>query len=42
MMLMESADLTFDKLRRVLDTLGGRRVHVVGDTIVDTYHPYAP
>lgn len=37
MMLMETAGLTFDKLRRVLDTLGGRRVHVVGDTIVDTF-----
>ena len=37
MTLMESADLTFDKLRRVLDSLGGRRVHVVGDTIVDTF-----
>ena len=35
--LMESADITFDNLRRVLDTLGGRRVHVVGDTIVDSY-----
>ena len=34
---MESADITFDKLRRVLDTLGGRRIHVVGDTIVDTF-----
>src|SRR5271168_1526882 len=37
MTLMESADLTFDKLRRVLDSLGGRRVHVVGDIIVDTF-----
>ncbi|MFZ3359401.1 MAG: PfkB family carbohydrate kinase, partial [Xanthobacteraceae bacterium] len=37
MTLMESTDLTFDKLRRTLDTLGGRRVHVVGDTIVDTF-----
>jgi rfaE bifunctional protein kinase chain/domain/rfaE bifunctional protein nucleotidyltransferase chain/domain len=36
LMLMEGADLTFDKLRHVLDSLGGRRVHVVGDTIVDT------
>ncbi|HUD87079.1 MAG TPA: PfkB family carbohydrate kinase, partial [Xanthobacteraceae bacterium] len=35
--LMESAELTFDKLRRVLDSLGGRRVHVVGDIIVDTF-----
>ncbi|MGC2121425.1 MAG: PfkB family carbohydrate kinase [Xanthobacteraceae bacterium] len=37
MTLMESTDLTFDKLRRTLDTLGGRRVHVVGDTIVETF-----
>jgi rfaE bifunctional protein kinase chain/domain len=37
MTLMEGADLTFDKLRRVLDSLGGRRVHVVGDIIVDTF-----
>jgi rfaE bifunctional protein kinase chain/domain len=37
MMLMETARLTFGKLRQVLDKLGGRRVHVVGDTIVDTF-----
>ncbi|MGC2592373.1 MAG: adenylyltransferase/cytidyltransferase family protein, partial [Xanthobacteraceae bacterium] len=35
--LMEAGNLTFDGLRRTLDTLGGRRVHVVGDTIVDTF-----
>lgn len=35
--LMESADLTFDKLRRVIDSFGGRRIHVVGDIIVDTF-----
>jgi len=35
--VMEAADLTFDKLRHTLDTLGGRPVHVVGDTIVDTF-----
>ncbi len=35
--LMEGAELTFDKLRRALDSLGGRRVHVVGDIIVDTF-----
>jgi cytidyltransferase-like protein len=34
--LMESAGLTFDKLRRVIDSLAGQKVHVVGDTIVDT------
>src|SRR5208282_700503 len=37
MTLMDGSGLTFDKLRRVLDALGGRRVHVVGDTIVDTF-----
>ncbi len=36
MMLMEGAGLTFDSLRKTLDKLGGRRVHVVGDTIVDS------
>ena len=36
-MLMESTGPNFDKLRRVLDRLGGRRVHVVGDIIVDTF-----
>jgi rfaE bifunctional protein kinase chain/domain len=35
--LMESADLTFDKLHRVIDSFSGRRAHVVGDTIVDTF-----
>lgn len=35
--LMEGVGLTFDKLRQVLDSLGGRRVHVVGDIIVDTF-----
>lgn len=34
--LMESAGIDFDMLRRALNSLGGRRVHVVGDTIVDT------
>jgi len=34
--LMESSGIDFDMLRRALDSLGGRRVHVVGDTIVDT------
>ena len=33
---MEGAEVTFDMLRRALDTFGGRRAHVVGDTIVDT------
>src|SRR5262249_32865871 len=35
--LMESAGLTFDKLRHVIDSFSGRRIHVVGDTIVDTF-----
>jgi rfaE bifunctional protein kinase chain/domain len=34
---MDSEDLTFDSLRRALDQNRGRRVHVVGDTIVDSY-----
>jgi bifunctional ADP-heptose synthase (sugar kinase/adenylyltransferase) len=35
--LMERSYITFDKLRRTLDAMEGRRVHVVGDTIVDSY-----
>lgn len=34
---MESEKLTFDSLRDCLDRLKGKRVHVVGDTIVDSY-----
>ena len=34
---MESANLTFDSLRNSLSLLKGKRVHVVGDTIVDSY-----
>ncbi|MBI3041328.1 MAG: adenylyltransferase/cytidyltransferase family protein [Betaproteobacteria bacterium] len=34
---MESEDLNFDSLRKALDQARGRRVHVVGDTIVDSY-----
>lgn len=34
--LMENAGIDFDTLRRALDALGGRRIHVVGDTIVDS------
>jgi len=34
---MDSEDLNFDSLRRALDESRGRRVHVVGDTIVDSY-----
>ena len=35
--LMEAEHLTFDDFRGVLDSFGGLRVHVVGDTIVDSY-----
>lgn len=35
--LMERNNLDFDGLRRVLDQMHGRRVHVLGDTIVDSY-----
>ena len=37
MALMESENITFDDLRRALDSFRGIRVHVVGDTIVDSY-----
>jgi bifunctional ADP-heptose synthase (sugar kinase/adenylyltransferase) len=35
--LMERNELTFDHLRDVLDRMAGVQVHVVGDTIVDSY-----
>jgi bifunctional ADP-heptose synthase (sugar kinase/adenylyltransferase) len=35
--LMERNRITFDLLRDVLSRMPGRRVHVVGDTIVDSY-----
>ncbi len=34
---MDNEGLTFDALRGALDKLGNYRVHVVGDTIVDSY-----
>jgi rfaE bifunctional protein kinase chain/domain len=34
---MDSEKLTFSALREALDKLKGKRVHVVGDTIVDSY-----
>jgi rfaE bifunctional protein kinase chain/domain len=37
LLLMRETGLTFDSLRRALDSLQGHRVHVVGDTIVDSY-----
>ncbi|PWC55338.1 PfkB family carbohydrate kinase [Azospirillum sp. TSO22-1] len=35
--LMDRAGIGFDDLRRTLDRMAGKRVHVVGDTIVDSY-----
>ena len=35
--LMDSEGLTFEALRKALDRFNGVRVHVVGDTIVDSY-----
>lgn len=37
LMFMDSAGLTFESLRSVLGKIKGVRVHVVGDTIVDSY-----
>jgi rfaE bifunctional protein kinase chain/domain len=36
LVLMEADGLDFDHLRRIIDTCEGKRVHVVGDTIVDS------
>ncbi len=36
-MLMDGAGIDFDALRRAVDSLGGRKVHVVGDTIIDSF-----
>lgn len=35
--LMESEGVGFDDLRRTLDACAGLRVHVMGDTIIDSY-----
>lgn len=35
--LMDAEGLTFEELRKVVASLKGTKVHVVGDTIVDTY-----
>jgi cytidyltransferase-like protein len=35
--LMERERITFDHLHKILGQLAGKRVHVVGDTIIDTY-----
>ena len=36
-LFMERHDVTFADMRRTLDKLAGHRIHVVGDTIVDSY-----
>lgn len=37
LVLLESEGITFDALRTALDSCRGLRVHVLGDTIVDSY-----
>ena len=37
MMVMERAEVSFNDLRGTLDKFAGKRVHIVGDTIVDSY-----
>jgi len=37
MALLEAERLEFDGLRKALDQLNGIRVHVIGDTIIDSY-----
>jgi rfaE bifunctional protein kinase chain/domain len=37
MMLMDGEDLGFEDLRKAVASMTGTRVHVVGDTIVDSY-----
>jgi rfaE bifunctional protein kinase chain/domain len=37
LVLMESEHVTFERLRQALDRCRGVRVHVLGDTIVDSY-----
>lgn len=37
MMLMDAEGVTFDRLRQTLDRMKDKKVHVVGDTIVDSY-----
>lgn len=36
MTVMEGAGVTFDGLRKTLDRMAGKQVHVVGDTIIDS------
>ncbi len=42
MTLMERENITFEDLRKTLDTFSELRVHVVGDTIVDSYTHCSP
>ncbi len=35
--VMETRDVTFDDLRSTLDGMQGKKIHVVGDTIIDSY-----
>lgn len=37
MMLMERSNVTFKDLLKCLDEIPGKKIHVVGDTIVDSY-----
>src|SRR5471030_3275696 len=34
---MERYDCTFDRLHKTVDAMAGHKVHVIGDTIVDSY-----
>jgi rfaE bifunctional protein kinase chain/domain len=36
-LVMERYDCTFDRLHKTVDAMVGRKVHVIGDTIVDSY-----
>jgi bifunctional ADP-heptose synthase (sugar kinase/adenylyltransferase) len=36
MLLMDAEGITFDRLRKTIDAFYGKRVHVLGDTIVDS------
>jgi len=42
MMLMERENLSFEDLRKTLEAFSDLRVHVVGDTIVDSYTHCSP
>ncbi len=37
LMLMEAGGITFNALRETLDLFKGKQIHIVGDTIVDSY-----